>query len=97
MSKIFLINFDNLGRRYFQAILNLNLKFELSIIDTLVTSNKDFYKIKLTYFNKNFSRKLQICAKDFQTYANLINSKVIIYKKNIKTLILEKFFQKKLQ
>ena len=45
MSKICLIGFGNFGCRYFQAILKLNLKFELTIVDTLATFNKDFYKL----------------------------------------------------
>jgi len=79
-----------------KKISHLNIKSDDYSLLFGKVFNKTFYKIKLTYFNKNFSRKLQICSKDFQIYADLINSKIKIYNNDkIKKLQLEKFSQKK--
>ena len=52
-------------------------------------------KIKLTYFNKSPRRSLIICLKnDIQIYADLIKSKIKIYKKNsFRTINLKQFSQ----
>lgn len=65
MNKICLIGFGNLGYRYFQAIINLNLKFELSIVDTSVAFNKGYdylsnikNKVEVKFFkNLNLDQK----------------------------------------
>ncbi len=79
-----------------KKISNLNIKSDDYAMLLGSLSNKGIYKIKLTYFNLLPSRKLQICAKDFQIYADLLTSKIkIFYNKKVKLVKLEKFSQKK--
>jgi predicted dehydrogenase len=56
--------------------------------------NKAIVHIKLSYFNKLSQRKLIICSKNFQIYADLLASTIKICKKNfVKFIQLEKYSQ----
>jgi hypothetical protein len=56
--------------------------------------NKAIVHIKLSYFNKLSQRKLIICSKNFQIYADLLASTIKICKKNfVKFIHLEKYSQ----
>ena len=79
-----------------KKISNLNIKSDDFALLFGRLPNKALYNIKLTYFNKSPTRKLQICAKDFQIYGDLLNSKMkIYYKEKIKLINLDKFSQEK--
>ena len=67
MSKICLIGFGNLGYRYFQAILKLKFRFDLSIID--ISGSFDRGYGYLSYIKSNhkvkFYKNLKTVHKKF--------------------------------
>ena len=56
MNRICLIGFGNLGYRYFQAILNIKLKFELSVVDIVAPFDKGYAHLS-NFKKKNFTVK----------------------------------------
>lgn len=67
MNRICLIGFGNLGYRYFQAILNLKLTFELSVVDIGASFDKGYsYLSNLKKNSKvKFYKKLNETPKNF--------------------------------